>query len=148
MNDASNASTPTTRRVLVVATADVQGEEVFRELAAHTKPDSDVKVVVPIPAGRLETFSQDDRKGRPIAEQRLANALAGCLAHGIDATGAIGDLSPTQTIDDEIAIYHPDELVIVMHSAEESTWSEHHLEQQAHARFELPITVVHAAHVA
>lgn len=133
------------RRTLVLVTADCDGEHVIDQLAAHGHAHGAVRVVAPIVGSRLSHYLfRDEHRARPAAEQRLADVTRAFHRHGIAVTGALGDSSPLQALDDEIATFAPDELVIVAHPAMVRQWFEHHLPEEASARFGLPVATMDA----
>ena len=143
------ATSPTAKRVLVLLTADCDGEHLVRELAAHGHDHRGIRIVAPLVGSRLSHFIfGDEHASRPAAEHRLAVAIEAFALNGIDVTGATGDSSPLQALDDEIATYHPDELAIVVHPIGGREWFEKHLPEEAMATFDLPVSIIDAVPIA
>jgi len=139
-------SDPTCRRLLVLLTTDCVDEDVCRRLASGPIP-VEVRVAVPLLSGHLDYYvAGDDREALPAAELRLERALGALHAHGIAASGVVGDMSAsaTQLAADEVAGFGPDEIVLVVHPEAEEQWAEHHLVRDAAERFTVPITLVRA----
>lgn len=136
------------RRVLVLLAAECDGEHVVRELTAHGHVHTSIRVIAPLVGSRLSHYLfSDEHASRPAAEQRLSTAIDAFYRHGIEVTGGTGDSSPLQALDDEIATFQPDELVIVLHPESDRAWFEKHLPEDAIAKFGLPLTVVDAVPV-
>jgi hypothetical protein len=136
------------RRVLVLIVAECDGESVFAELTRHEHPHAEIKIVAPIVGSRLEYYIfGDDHKSRPEAQLRLRGVLTAFERHGTHVTGELGDMNPLQTIEDEIVVFAPDELLIVVHPDNEQHWFERHLPEDAQARFGLPTTILHSTPV-
>ncbi len=145
-----HAHTPSTaqRRVLVLLAAECDGEHVVRELSAHGHAHTGIRVIAPLVGSRLNHFLfGDEHASRPAAEHRLSEAIDAFYRHGIEVTGGTGDSSPLQALEDEIVVFHPDELVIVLHPTSDREWFERHLPEDAVAKFGLPVTVVDAVPV-
>ena len=58
------------------------------------------------------------------------------------ARGAVGDSNPVQAIEDALAEFPADEIVISTHPPERSNWLEKKTVERARERFDLPITHV------
>lgn len=135
-------------RILLLLTSDLTDEECIRR--AVERPDREVAVhcaVPPLPRRLNFAVTTDDRRELPQAGERLDATLRMLHARGITATGRLGDLSakPAQLIDDAIAYFHPDELVLVVHPTEEKQWAEDGLVDDAVHRYALPVTIVECA---
>lgn len=135
-------------RVLVLLAAECDGEHVVRELTAHGHAHTGIRVIAPLVGSRMNRYLfGDEHASRPAAEHRLAEAVDAFHRHGIEVTGGLGDASPLQALEDEIATFRPDEVVIVLHPQSDREWFEKHLPDDAVAKFGLPLTVVDAVPV-
>jgi GTP-dependent phosphoenolpyruvate carboxykinase len=110
------------KRVLVVTTTVADEAELHDELA-----DADeVRVVAPAAkVSRLAwlTGAEDDaRVEADRAAQSVAEAVVGEAAVEVDPTSQNTDAA--QDVDDALRTFHPDEVVVVTRSGEESTWLE------------------------
>jgi hypothetical protein len=126
------------RRVLVISNETVEAELLRDTIAARARV---TKIVVVAPAlnSRLRHWLSDEDPARREAEDRLAGALAGLRAAGVDADGWVGDADPMVAIEDALAIFPADELLIATHPEERSNWLAHDLVGRACARFSLPV---------
>ena len=135
------------QRILVLLTADRLPDELLHALARRAGPVS-VRILAPLLMGRLGFwFAVDDRSAVPAAQRRLGDAIAQAAELGVDVSGRIGDASAPamQMLEDEAALWHPDEVVIALQAAEEQVWSEHDLEDTARLYVDAPVHVQHAA---
>src|SRR5438067_7715957 len=131
------------RRILVVANETVAGRELLDELRQRAGPDgAELLVVAPALNSRLRYLFADVDQAREQAEQRLAGSIEALRANGIEARGAVGDSNPVQAIEDALAEFDADEIVISTHPPERSNWLEKKTVDQARERFDLPITHV------
>jgi hypothetical protein len=107
------------RRVLVVTTVE-QAEE---ELRGRLGEDVDeIKVVVPVVRQSVFDWLANDERARSTAEQeavRTANALPG---EPVDP-GA-GESDPMLAVQDALATFAADEIVVVTRPDDEATWLE------------------------
>src|SRR5690349_8389560 len=102
------------RRVLVIANQTVQAE-ILRETIAARARMTQVVVVAPALNSRLRYWLSDEDPARRAAERRLAGALAGLRTAGVDVDGWVGDADPLQAIEDALAVFSADELLIATH---------------------------------
>jgi GABA permease len=131
------------RRILVVANETVAGRELLDELKRRTAGgDAEVLVVAPALNSRLRYIFADVDQAREQADERLAASIEVLRANGIEALGAVGDSNPVQAIEDALAEFGADEIIISTHPPERSNWLEKKTVEQARARFDLPITHV------
>jgi len=138
---------PTPHRILVLLTADRLPDELLHAIARRSGPVS-VRVLAPLLMGRLGFwFAVDDRRAVPAAQRRLGIAIAQAAELGVDVSGRIGDpsASAVQLLEDEAALWRPDDVVIALQPEERETWSEHDLEDTARLYVDAPVRVQHAA---
>lgn len=135
-------------RILLLLTSDLTEEDCLRRATQRSDVRVEVHCAVP-PTPRRINFqvTTDDRRELPQARERLDRALRALQAHGITATGRVGDLSagPEQMIDDAIAYFRPDEVVLVVHPSHEKHWTEDGLIRRAMEKYAVPIQVVECA---
>ena len=106
--------------------------------------ESEVKVIVPaLAASRLGHLTHDVDGAIADARQRLESSLAAMSAAGIDATGQVGDHhDPNAAIEDALATFAADEVVISTHPPERSRWLESGVVERARRDIPLPVTHV------
>jgi hypothetical protein len=132
------AVTSRPRRVLVVSNETVEAEILRDTIAAHART-TQVLVVAPALNTRLRHRLSDEDPARHAAERRLAGALAGLAEAGVQAAGWVGDADPMQAIEDALAVFAADELLVATHPEARSNWLAHDLVARACARFSLPV---------
>jgi hypothetical protein len=129
-------------RLLFVADAAVAD---VRELppAVRLVIDAAVKVYVLTPAlpGRLAWLADDVDRVRHVADERLFTVLEHMSSIGAHATGVSGRGSVPLVIEDAIAEFRPDHVLIALRSPEHANWQERGLPQHIQERFGLPVTV-------
>lgn len=130
----------TRRRVLVVANQTVGGEELKAELLSRDEPRPELRIVVPVLCSRAHYLTSDIDRELGEAQTRLDQTLRCARAHGFEAVGTVGDVSPLIAIEDELRRFGADELIISTHIPERSHWLEAVVER---AREELEIPVTH-----
>ncbi len=127
------------RNVLVLTTVASETEPILRQVREAARGE-EVNVRVVAPAVKLSplqwlTNAEDDARGE--AEQtadRVAEALPG------DAVETeVGDSDPIQAIEDALATFPADEIVIITRPGKDASWLEQGSAERALARFDVPV---------
>ena len=129
--------------LLIIANETVEGSalvDTVRDIALST--DAEVLVVAPALNSRLRHYLSDSDGARHAAEQRLAGGLARLRDAGVRADGHVGDADPLSAMEDAMAVFNADEIVIGTHPEERSNWLAHDIVSRACARFGLPVAHV------
>ena len=129
--------------LLIVANETVEGSalvDTVRDIALST--DAEVLVVAPALNSRLRHYMSDSDGARHAAEQRLAGCLARLRDAGVRADGHVGDADPLRAMEDAMAVFNADEIVIGTHHEDRSNWLAHDIVSRACARFGLPVAHV------
>jgi len=120
------------RRVLVVTAGETDGlPEALHERVARTR--AEVLVVAPATNSPLRHWLSDVDSARRKAEERVCRCVEHLRLSGFDAEGMVGDADPAQAIQDALALFDADVLVV-----------DGNLADRARRRFGLPIVPVHA----
>jgi hypothetical protein len=109
------------RHILVVATTQLTGEELRRELTARGGA-VELDVLAPILASRAHHWASDVDREREEARKRLEGSLEWAAAQGFAAKGEVGDSDPMTAIEDELRDFGADEVIIAMRSGEHRSW--------------------------
>jgi hypothetical protein len=140
----TGAATDVPYRVLVVANETVEGRALLEEIQrqTHGRPTV-VHVVAPaLIASRVKFGLGDVDEARVAARGRLERTLEEIRRMGLDATGEIGDADPELALQDVLAKFPADEVIISTHPPERSVWLEKGLVERARHDIDLPITHV------
>lgn len=129
--------------LLVVANETVEGSalvETVRDIALAC--DAEVLVVAPALNSRLRHWMSDSDGAHHAAGVRLARCLARLREAGVSATGHVGDADPVLAIEDAMADFPADEIVIGTHPEERSNWLARDLVARTCTYFGLPVAHV------
>jgi hypothetical protein len=132
-------------RILVVANQTVAGRSLLEEIKRHeTSEPTEILVVVPaLPHSRLEHLAHDVDGAITEAQGRLDASLAAMKQAGLEARGTVGDHhDPNAAIEDALAAFAADEVIISTHPPERSKWLESGVVERAEADIPLPVTHV------
>ncbi len=128
-------------RILVIANKTCPCTELHDEIASRAAGDgSEVLVVAPALNSRLNHWTSDVDGAVEAARDRLGTAVASLEELGLEAHGEVGDADPLLAIDDALAGFAADEVVVSTHPPGDSNWLEKDLPERARERFGLPVT--------
>lgn len=132
------------QRILVISNRTCECPAVIDEVEqrAHAESDAVVLLVAPAVNSRLKHMVSDTDAALADARERVNNAVEQLAARGVSIEGEIGDANPLQAIEDALAVFPADELILATHPPERSHWLEKGLLEQAGERFALPTTHV------
>jgi hypothetical protein len=127
-------------RILVIANrtcpCPTLADEVARRASAAP---TEVLVVAPALNSRLRHWMSDIDEALTRAGDRLYLATTALRQRGVIASGEIGDADPLLAIEDALAGFPADEIVIATVPAGRSNWIERGLVEKATARFGIPV---------
>ena len=152
------SSSPTaTSRVLIVATEAVVGDAIAEVLEPRLRDGaSEAFVVAPALAGSaLKHAMGDVDAARVQAQERLEASLSTLRGQGLSVSGTVGDSDPVLAIEDALAQFPADEIVLVTRPDDEARWLEGDVFERARIQYEPEImhvslaapTGTHGAHV-
>ncbi len=133
------------RRVLVLANETMSEEALGRELR-DVHAETGARIHITVPANPVDT-GQAEVEGaaflwdatRRAAQERLDGMLEGLRAHGVEATGALGDYRPLVALREAVAEVEPDLVIISTHARGESTWLRKDLVSTARVELSVPV---------
>lgn len=132
-------------RLLVVANETVGGRALMAEIERRCagRPN-EVRIVVPaLTSSRLEYLAHDVDEAIANAQARLDHSLRTISSSGLSAGGEVGDHhDPNAAIEDALAAFAADEVIISTHPPERSRWLERGVVERAEREIPLPVTHV------
>ena len=133
------------KQILVVANETLAGGALRAEILDRVaSEEAEVLVVVPAPCSRRAGSPASDENGARSGEasRRLEGLLAALAAEGVSARGEVRDDDPLEAIDDALATFHADEIIVSSHPAERSQWVGSDVVRLARERYARPVTHV------
>ncbi len=131
------------RRVLVVSTAPIEASALREEVRRHTgEDDAELKIVVPTAnLSPLQWLTGEEDEARAEAAE-VAEQSAGAVDSeaGGDVETQGGDPDPVQAIEDALATFPADEVIVVTRAGGDATWLEKDAGPEARRRFGVPVT--------
>ena len=130
---------PGKRHVLVVAERTLAGEELRRQLQPEPGVAVELDVLSPVMASRLHHWAGDVDREREQAQVRLEASLAWAIEQGFVAKGEVGDPDAMGAIEDELRDFGADEVVIVTHPSERTSWLANRMLSHLKKQLEVPV---------
>lgn len=99
-------------RVLVLAEAEVT-PEIAQQVAGFARGAGDVRLVVPVRGRQIDRWLSATDDARDAAQDSLARAAGALVAAGLPVSGSLGDGDAAQALEDELAGFPADRVVVV-----------------------------------
>jgi hypothetical protein len=135
----------TAKRLLMIANDLIcEGPtEVPEEVRRQVLEADEVRVVAPMLTSTLQSWVSDIDGAALEADERVQAIVNGIRASGQEATrGEIGDENELHAIDDALADFPADALILAVHAPDVANWHEQGFSDQVRARFDLPVTEI------
>jgi hypothetical protein len=130
------------QRLLLVLAREQPEAWVSRELEQITggSENAEVRVVAPTaPASRLDLLTGDVDDSIAEAENRAAATAAETDG---ESAAEVGDADPLLAIEDALATFEADQIVIAAPRPGDESWFDEDLPEQARERFDLPVQAI------
>jgi hypothetical protein len=128
-----------TRRVLVVATSNVDPDDASSAVAKRVDEGTEIRVIAPASGlSRLDWLANAEDDERAQAAKRAERVAEAIPSDSVEAE--VGDPDPLQAIDDAVRTFDPDEVVLVTTADDDASWLEAGTDESARRRFDVPIT--------
>jgi hypothetical protein len=129
------------KKLLVVATAQVETGLLRDALREHAGGDADIRVVAPASdVSPLQWLASDEDAAR-----EKAAGIASETAQTVEPKAArtkteVGDTDPVQAIEDALRTFPADEVLVVTRPDDDAGWLEQDSAEAARERFGVPVT--------
>jgi len=126
-------------RILVIATEPVDADRLASALGEDIR-GAEVKVVTPaVNDSRLAFWVSDPDEAIAEAELAQAESVERLRADGLEVDGAIGESDPVLALEDALATFDADRVVIFRHPRGEGAYREEELTAEAERRLGVPV---------
>lgn len=130
---------PRNSKVLVVANRTCPCRDVLDDIRRRAGASGSVLLVAPALNSRLRHWVSDTDSALAAAHERLDRAMEYLGEAGVQVRGEVGDADPLVAIEDALAMFEADEIVISTWPPGRSNWLERDLIAKAEQRFDRPI---------
>lgn len=126
-------------RLLVIAAEPVEPGQ-LADIVGEDLDDAEIRLVTPaLNDSRLAFWVSDSDEAIAEAESTNEESVARLRDEGIDAEGETGESDPVLALEDALATFPADRIVIVRHPAGEESYLEDDVVDQARERLGVPV---------
>jgi hypothetical protein len=126
------------RKVLALVAEPISGD-MLRSALGDDADEAEVMVVAPALDSKTRFWTSDSDDAIARADAVQSETVERMAEQGVDAVGDTGESDPLLALQDALATFPAEEIVIVTHPEGERNWAEDDLLEQAQGRFELPV---------
>jgi len=132
-------------KVLVIAAEPITAEDLSEALGEDAR-EAEVKVVTPaLNDSRLAFWVSDSDAAIAEAESVRDETVEQLDRAGVQATGDTGESEPLVALQDALATFAAERVVVFRHPRDEQAYAEDDLRAEAERRFGIPVTEVPVA---
>lgn len=126
------------KRILALTAEPVSGEA-LRSALGGDAGDAEVLVVAPALQSKRRFLLADPDPAIERAEEVQEETVERLDEEGIDAAGDTGESDPLLALQDALATFEADEIVLFTHPEGKANWAEEGLADEAKERFDVPV---------
>jgi hypothetical protein len=126
------------KRILALVAEPVSGDA-LRSALGDDAGDAEVLVVAPALQSKRRFLLADPDPAIERAEEVQEETVERLDEEGIDAAGDTGESDPLLALQDALATFEADEIVLFTHPEGKANWSEEGLADEAKQRFDVPV---------
>jgi nucleotide-binding universal stress UspA family protein len=130
---------PLPTRILALASEPLSADVLRAALGDEVARDAEVLVVAPALMSRWRFVLADPDPAIERAEHVQEESVERLEDEGVDAHGETGESDPLAAIEDALATFDADEIVLFTHAAGSRNWREAGVVEKAEQRFPVPV---------
>jgi hypothetical protein len=123
------------KKILAVASEPISGEVIRNAVGAEAAQEAEVLVIAPALNSKLRFWVSDPDAAIERAAEVAEESAESMEAEGVDAASDTGESDPVLAIQDALATFPADEIVLCTHAGGERTWLEEGVVEDVRARF-------------
>jgi hypothetical protein len=127
------------KKIIALVTEPVSGQALKSAVGAGTAEEAEVLVVAPALNSKIKFLTSDPDDAIARAEAVQEETVERMDEEGIDAAGDTGESDPLLALQDALATFPADEIVLFTHPGGRHNWAEEGVVEEAQARFEAPV---------
>jgi hypothetical protein len=126
------------RKILALVSEPISGDA-LRSALGGGADEAEVMVVAPALDSKVRFWTSDNDDAIARAEEVQQESVERLSDEGIDAVGDTGESDPLLALQDALATFEAEEIVIVTRPEGDQNWAEEDLVGQAQGRFAVPV---------
>jgi hypothetical protein len=126
------------RKILALVSEPISGDA-LRSALGDDAGEAEVMVVAPALDSRTRFWTSDNDDAIARAERVQQETVERLGEDGVDAVGDTGEADPLLALQDALATFPAEEILIVTRPEGDQNWAEEDLVEQAQGRFDVPV---------
>lgn len=126
------------RKILALVSEPISADA-LRSALGESAEGAEVKVVAPALDSRTRFWTSDNDDAIARAESVQRESVDRLGEDGVDAVGDTGEADPLLALEDALATFPAEEIVIFTRPEGDQNWAEKDLLEQAQGRFSVPV---------
>jgi hypothetical protein len=127
------------KRILALVSEPISADALRTAIGSEAAEDAEVLVVAPALNTKTRFLLADPDPAIERAEAVQEETVERLDEEGIDAAGDTGEENPMLALQDALATYEADEIVLFTHPGGKQNWKEEGLVEEAQGRFSVPV---------
>jgi hypothetical protein len=127
------------KRILALVSEAISADALRAAIGSEAADDAEVLVVAPALNTKMRFLLADPDPAIERAEGVQQETVERLGEEGIDAAGDTGEENPMLALQDALATYDADEIVLFTHPGGKQNWKEEGLVEEAQGRFSVPV---------
>ena len=127
------------KRILALVSEPISADALRSAIGGDAADESEVLVIAPALNTKTRFFLADPDPAIERAQAVQEESVERLSDEGIDAAGDTGEEDPLLALQDALATYEADEIVLFTHPGGKQNWQEEGLVDEAQGRFEVPV---------
>ena len=127
------------KKILALVSEAVSADALRSAIGEEAANHAEVLVVAPALNSKTRFFLADPDPAIDRAEEVQQETVERLNEEGIDAAGDTGEEEPLLALQDALATYDADEIVLFTHAGGAQNWQEEGLVEEAEGRFQAPV---------
>ncbi len=127
-------------KILALVSEPISGDALKQVVGGEAADDAEVLVVAPaLNESKIRFWASDPDGSIERAEQVADETVERMDEEGVDAAGDTGESDPLLAVQDALATFAADEIVVCTHPGYERNWLEEGVVDEVRARFDRPV---------
>ncbi len=127
------------KKILALTSEPIDASALRSAVGGETAEDAEVLVIAPTLNSKMRFWTSDTDEATGRADEVQQEAVERLTEEGVDAAGDTGESDPLLAIQDNLATYEADEIVLFTHPQGQRNWLEEGIVDQAQERFDVPV---------
>jgi hypothetical protein len=127
------------KKILALTSEPINAEALGSAVGSEVTEQAEVLVIAPALNTKVRFWTSDTDQAIERADKVQEESVERLAEEGVDAAGDTGESDPLLAIQDNLATYPADEIVLFTHAKGERNWLEEGVVDEAKERFDVPV---------